>query len=90
MQQTISILVKGKVQGVFYRQSTREKALALGITGSVRNNPDESVSITATGTKTQLDDLLSWCRQGPPRAVVTELEWKEEELRLYNGFIVEK
>ena len=90
MQQTISILVRGKVQGVFYRQSTREKALALGIAGTVRNRQDGAVYIIATGTKIQLDALLSWCRQGPPRALVTEVEWKEEELRLYNGFNVER
>ena len=90
MQQTISILVRGKVQGVFYRQSAREKALALEITGIVCNRQDGAVYIIATGTKTQLDALLSWCRQGPPRALVTEVEWKEEEFRLYNGFRVER
>ena len=88
MQQTISILVRGKVQGVFYRQSTRERALALSIAGTVCNRQDGAVYIIATGTKIQLDALLTWCRQGPPRAVVTDLEWKEETLQLFNGFSV--
>lgn len=88
MQQTISILVRGKVQGVFYRQSTREKALALGITGTVRNNPDGSVAIVATGTKAQLDALLSWCRQGPPRAAVTAVDWEEAAGQPFDGFTV--
>ena len=88
MQQTISLLVRGKVQGVFYRQSTREKALALGITGTVRNNPDGAVAILATGTKAQLDALLSWCRQGPPRAVVTAVDLQEAAQQSFDGFTV--
>jgi len=90
MLQTISIIVKGKVQGVFYRQSTQEKATALGITGTVRNLPNKSVAITATGEKEQLDQLLAWCRQGPPRAVVSSVESREEELRLFKEFKVER
>jgi acylphosphatase len=60
MLQTISIIVKGKVQGVYYRQTTQEKAAALGITGMVRNLPDRNVQITATGTKEQLEKLVTW------------------------------
>jgi acylphosphatase len=88
MLQTISIIVKGKVQGVYYRQTTQEKAMALGINGTVRNLPDRSVKILATGTKEQLDKLLAWCRQGPSRAEVSDIEWKEEELRSFHDFRV--
>jgi acylphosphatase len=88
MLQTISITVKGKVQGVYYRQTTREKARALGINGTVSNLSDGSVKIFATGTKEQLDKLLAWCRQGPPRADVSNIEWKEEELRPFDNFMV--
>lgn len=70
MIQTISITVTGKVQGVFFRQSTREKAMELGITGTVTNQPDGSVLVQATGSREQLDKLVDWCRQGPPRARV--------------------
>ena len=86
MLQTISIIVKGKVQGVYYRQTTQEKAMALGITGTARNLPDRTVKIIATGTKPQLDKLLAWCRQGPSRAEVNSIECKEEELRLFPDF----
>ena len=88
MLQTISIIVKGKVQGVYYRQTTQEKAMVLGINGTVRNLPDRSVKILATGTKEQLDKLLAWCRQGPSRAEVSDIEWKEEELRSFHDFRV--
>ena len=86
MLQTISIIVKGKVQGVYYRQTTQEKAMALGITGTARNLPDRSVKIIATGSKEQLDKLLAWCRQGPSRAEVSGIESNEEELRSFPDF----
>lgn len=90
MLKTMSILVKGKVQGVFYRQSTKEKAAALEITGTVCNLPDESVAIMATGTQEQLDQLIQWCRQGPPRAVVTSVDVSEQPLQLFTGFKIVK
>ncbi|HTL10763.1 MAG TPA: acylphosphatase [Chitinophagaceae bacterium] len=88
MQQTIRIIVSGKVQGVFYRQSTHEKAEGLGITGTVRNLPDDTVEILATGHPQQLHELLAWCRQGPPRAVVTGVQSTEITLQTFKGFRV--
>lgn len=90
MLQTISITVKGKVQGVFYRQTTHEKAIALGISGTVRNLPDRSVKIIATGTKEQLDKLTAWCRQGPSRAEVIDIICYEETLRSFPDFRIVK
>jgi acylphosphatase len=88
MTKTISIFVSGKVQGVFYRQSTREKAMAIGINGQVRNLPDGRVHIIATGSKEQLDQLLEWCRQGPPRARVSGIESAEMPLEHFDQFLV--
>lgn len=88
MQQTICIIVKGKVQGVFYRQSTREKARALNITGSVKNLPDDTVEIIATGTSDQLRQLTQWCRQGPPRAVVTDVNITPLSLQSFTDFSI--
>jgi acylphosphatase len=84
--QTISIIVTGKVQGVYFRQHTKEKALMLGLTGEVKNLPDGSVCITATGLKPQIDELISWCRTGPSRAIVTNIEVKELDLLLFDDF----
>ena len=70
MLQTISILVSGKVQGVFFRHSTREKATSLGVTGFVMNQPDDTVFIIATGTREKLEEMVAWCRLGPPKAIV--------------------
>ena len=88
--ETISITVTGKVQGVFYRQSTKEKALELGITGIVKNLPDGSVQIMASGTNDQLNQLVAWCKQGPPRAVVTNVQVEKIAPHAFFGFTVQR
>jgi len=85
---TISINITGKVQGVFFRQSAKEKAGALGISGTVRNLADGSVQITCTGTNEQLDALINWCHEGPPRALVTHVGWEEQAPQSFNGFTI--
>lgn len=86
MVQTISIVVTGKVQGVFYRKSARDKALELGLTGEVRNRDDGSVYIIATGEPDILAIYLEWCKQGPPRAVVNGVETTEITPRIFLHF----
>ena len=71
---TYSIIIRGKVQGVFFRQTAKEKADKLGIKGTVENLPDDAVAIVASGDQEQLDHFVEWCRQGPPRAKVESLE----------------
>ncbi|HUN03279.1 MAG TPA: acylphosphatase [Niabella sp.] len=71
---TKQIIVTGKVQGVFFRQSAKTTARSLGITGYVKNMPDGSVFIIATGTEIQLSKLIEWCHQGPVRAEVSFVE----------------
>ena len=86
MIQTVSLIVSGKVQGVFYRQSARDKAQALGIGGTVRNNDNGSVTIVATGEAGQLEQLIAWSKKGPAAARVTGVEIKEEVLQSFNDF----
>jgi acylphosphatase len=88
MLQTISVIVKGKVQGVYYRQSTREKARELQITGTVKNLKDGSVELIATGSAEQLEQLTAWCKQGPPRAAVTDLIITPLTLQSFNDFSI--
>jgi acylphosphatase len=71
---SVIILVSGKVQGVFYRESTRTKAGELGIKGTVRNLDDGRVELKATGTGDAIKELIAWCRSGPPAARVDDLE----------------
>jgi len=88
MLQTISVIVNGKVQGVYYRQSTREQARVLQITGTVKNLQDGSVEIIATGSSEQLKQYTTWCRQGPSRAVVTDLIITPLSLQSFNDFSI--
>lgn len=88
--ETFAITVTGKVQGVFYRQSTKEKAQELGITGVVKNLPDGSVHIMASGTKDQLNQLVAWCKQGPPRAVVSAVQVEQITPHAFFGFTVQR
>jgi acylphosphatase len=88
MLKTVSIIVTGKVQGVFYRQSTKEKAIALDIKGEVMNMQDETVCIIATGNSNEVEQLIEWCRQGPPRAIVTNIMIKEIPLEIFEKFSV--
>jgi acylphosphatase len=88
MQRTISITITGKVQGVYYRQSAREKALELGLTGEVKNMGDGNVHIMATGTQEQLAIFTGWCKKGPPRAVVAGVEILELPLKQFDHFAI--
>lgn len=67
-------IVSGKVQGVWFRASARDQALVLGLRGSARNLADGSVDILAVGDAAAIDTLAAWLRQGPPLALVDELE----------------
>lgn len=89
MLQTILINVSGKVQGVFFRQSTRKQASTLGIKGNVMNLANGDVQIMATGTKEQLDILLKWCKQGPPKALVSKVSQQELPLQSFDSFTIE-
>lgn len=90
MLKTISIIVSGKVQGVWYRKYTVDKATELGISGFVKNLPDDSVYILATGTDEQLNALVQWCYIGSPKSRVEKVEVKEELLQKFNDFRVER
>jgi acylphosphatase len=67
-------LVSGRVQGVFFRDSTRREARALGLTGWVRNLSDGRVEVLACGSEPQLETLAKWLEIGPEYAKVTNIE----------------
>ena len=76
MERRAVILVKGRVQGVFFRVSTAQTAIELGIKGHVENLMDGNVRIVAEGTTENLEKLIEWCGEGPPRAKVESVEFK--------------
>ena len=71
--QRITIICHGRVQGVFYRDSTRKKALELGLVGTVKNLPDGTVQIVAEGSRESLEALAEWAKLGPPASNVSHL-----------------
>jgi acylphosphatase len=85
---TIRLIITGKVQGVFYRQSAKAKATELGIDGTVKNLPTGDVEIIATGNREQLDHFINWCKTGPPKAVVTNIHIEELLHQLFGDFSI--
>jgi acylphosphatase len=84
----VHLKINGRVQGVYFRASTVEEARRLRLTGWVMNCPDSSVEVVAEGEREQLEELIRWCRSGPPGARVREVraEWeapKEEFQSFY-------
>lgn len=83
---TARFLVSGKVQGVYFRASTREQALALGIDGQAINLPDGGVEVLASGTPHALAALERWLRHGPPAARVDAVTWMPCDDTVPEGF----
>jgi acylphosphatase len=72
------VVVRGRVQGVFFRDTCSRLARADGVTGWVRNQPDGSVEAVFEGETEAVERMVSWCRHGPPRAIVTGVEIRDE------------
>jgi acylphosphatase len=67
------VVVRGLVQGVFFRDGTRRLAVDAGVAGWVGNAPDGSVRALLEGPRDRVDELVAWMRQGPRDAVVEEV-----------------
>jgi len=67
--------IEGRVQGVWFRESTRREAQPLGITGYAKNMADGSVEVLACGQPEALTRLTEWLKQGPPMATVEQVDW---------------
>ena len=72
------VLVRGEVQGVWFRQSTLGTARALGVGGWVRNRPDGAVEAVFEGPVEAVEAAVAWCGAGPPRARVDEVSVEVE------------
>jgi acylphosphatase len=83
---TVRLVIKGKVQGVFYRATAKDIADQLGIKGWIKNLPDRNVEIKVTATEDILQKFIDWCKQGPPNARVDEVIVEELSAEEFNGF----
>ena len=86
----INITIYGKVQGVFFRATTKAVADQLGVKGFVKNQSDGSVYIEAEGDDFSMDSFLEWCNEGPEKAKVEKVDTSAGELKNYRNFEVIK
>ena len=82
------VTAHGEVQGVFFRDTCRAQADAAGVAGWVRNAPNGAVEAAFEGTADAVEQLVEWCRQGPPQARVERVDVEDEEPRGEQGFTV--
>ena len=80
------VRIRGRVQGVGFRQSTAARARSLGLVGWVLNARDGSVEAVFEGPRDRVESMVEWCRRGPPHAQVQEVEVVDEEPEGLAGF----
>jgi acylphosphatase len=82
------VVVHGNVQGVFFRDSTSDEAGSRGVSGWVTNRDDGAVEAVFEGDSSAVDAMVDWCRSGPSRADVDDVEVSDEEPEGLDGFSV--
>ena len=89
MNKRVHVFVSGRVQGVFFRACTRDKAQELNLLGYVKNLPDGRVKVVAEGNVDAIEALVEWSNQGPSDATVSKVEVVEKEfLNEFTDFAV--
>lgn len=89
MRTTKRVLISGRVQGVFFRASTRQKAEQIGINGWVKNTSDGKVEAVFEGDEQKVNKMINWCRQGPDLANVEDVKVEDKDSSEgYSGFSI--
>ena len=89
MVSRVNVIISGRVQGVWFRASTKEKADQLGITGWVRNTSDGNVEAVFEGDEKILQEMLEWCHQGPTHAKVENVKiTKQDSSNGFSNFLI--
>jgi len=81
MKKRIHVFISGRVQGVFFRYTSKELAEQLGVTGWIRNLPDGRVEAVVEGDEDKVEEMLEFFHKGPPLARVDKVEVIEEEYK---------
>ncbi len=84
MKTNVHVIISGRVQGVWFRSDTKQKAEQLGITGWVKNTIDGDVEAIFEGEEDIVKEMIDWCHRGPPSAQVEHVEVKNQDPT--NGF----
>ena len=82
------LIVSGRVQGVFFRDSVREQAQVEGVAGWVTNRDDGTVEAVLEGDEGPVEAVVAFCREGPSRADVDDVDVREEEPEGLGGFTI--
>ena len=85
---TVHLLIKGKVQGVFYRATAKVIAHEIGLKGWIKNTQEGNVEAIVSGDAEQVEKFIQWCRQGPARAEVTDIIITDKEYEQFEEFKV--
>lgn len=89
MKSKVQVIISGRVQGVWFRANTKNKAEQLGITGWVRNTDDGKVEALFEGEDDNIKEILEWCKHGPTMAKVTDVRVKKNfDQDEYNSFSI--
>jgi acylphosphatase len=82
------VIVRGQVQGVFFRAEARDRAASLDLVGWIRNNPDGTVEAVFEGEDERVESIVEWCRGGPALAQVEDVDVSWEQPQGESGFAV--
>jgi len=82
------MVIKGRVQGVFFRATAKDVADEIGVTGWVKNTEEGNVEIMATGSNDQVQKFTDWCKMGPRKAIVTNVVITKKEDEVFESFEV--
>ena len=89
MKKNVHVIISGRVQGVWFRANTRQKAEQLGITGWVRNTKEGNVEAIFEGEENQVNEMIQWCYRGPPLAKIKKVEIiNQNTTNNYNEFSI--
>lgn len=86
----VHVLIKGKVQGVGFRASTRRRAKNLELAGWVKNRDSGDVEAVFEGSKESINEMLDWCKKGPSLAKVVDVKVEDEEPKVLESFEVKR
>jgi len=89
MKSRVHVIISGRVQGVWFRASTKDKAEQLGLNGWVRNTRDGDVEAVFEGDEEQIKKMINWCHKGPSMARVENVKVEKQPASdVFNGFSI--
>ncbi len=89
METNVFVRVSGRVQGVWFRASTKQKAEQLGVTGWIRNTSNGCIEAIFEGDENMVKEMIDWCNHGPPQAKVENVEIKNQPVtKAFDSFAI--